>query len=52
MITKELAELLTDEVLLMHFADVYGQTVFCTGNDGLKETLKILKDEILRRMKN
>jgi len=43
---------LDDETLLKHFADCYGQTVFCPDNEDLKHNVEILRTEILRRMKN
>jgi len=49
--TKEHAELLTDEALLNLFADNYGMAIFCEGYSNLLEEVKVYKEEILRRMK-
>lgn len=49
--TKEFAEILTDEDLLNEFVNVYGQSVFCPESGLLKWDVEVLKAEILRRMK-
>lgn len=50
--TKETAELFTNEQLVDLFSDAYGQSVFCPDSVWNKNEVEVLKAEILRRMKN
>lgn len=57
MMTKELAEVMTNEALLDRYADDYGMKVFVSGSylsetdrNELKKSTTVLKEEILKRM--